>query len=158
MLATTIGLWLVETATAVGWRGIVPLHSDHKQVRLKLGKPSVEMEDRMEFNRRDGKVVVFFYTKADTQNLKLSPSLAGKVLTLYFYPVKPRAYDLTALKKQSRSVGRGVTSDGESMTSYDDGERGISYHFKKDDTRVWRIVYYAPRAEFAAYKVDGRAN
>ena len=116
--------------------------------------PSFETSDRLEFNKPDGKTVIFFYTEADTRNLKLSPLLAGRVLTIYHYPAKPREYDLTALKKKTRTVGRGVTSEGDAMTSYDDGERGISYHFKKDESKVWRVVYYGPRAEFARFKTE----
>ena len=112
----------------------------------------------MEFNKSDGKIVVFFYTQADTRNLSLVPSLAGKVLTIYFYPSKPRVYDLDDLKKKTRTVGRGVTSEGDAMTSYDDGERGISYHFRKNETKVWRVVYYAPRVEFARFKLEGGAR
>ena len=125
---------------------------------MKLGKPSYETTDRMEFNKRDGKIVIFFYTQADTQNLSLAPSLAGKVLTVYFYPGKPRSYDLDDLKKETRSVGRGVTSEGDTMTSYDDGERGISYDFRRNETKVWRIVYYAPRAEFAKFRLESGAR
>ena len=145
-------------ALALGWKGVTPLHATQAQVKTRLGKPSYETADRMEFNRPDGKAVIFFYTEADTKNLSLAPSLAGKVLTVYFYPAKPRKYDLAALKGKTRSVGRGATSDGDVMTSYDDGERGVSYHFKKNETSIWRIVYYAPRAEFARFNLKGSAK
>ena len=108
----------------------------------------------MEFETKSGKTVIFFYTEQDTQSLKLDPQLAGKVLTVYFYPSKPARYDLKVLAKKVVAVGRGVTIEGEPMTSYDDGEHGISYHFKRDDSHVWRIVYYAPRAEFAKYRLS----
>lgn len=110
----------------------------------------------MEFSDRTGKSVVFFYTAADTSNLNLSPELAGKVLTIYFYPVRRARYDLKLLAHKVVAVGHGVNDQGEIMTSYDDGERGISYHFLKQETRVWRIVYYAPRAEFAKYKLPDK--
>jgi len=108
----------------------------------------------MEFEARNGKTVIFFYTEQDTQSLKLDPRLAGKVLTIYYYPNKPARYDLKALAKKVVAVGHGVTMEGETMVSYDDGEHGISYHFKRDDPHVWRIVYYAPRAEFAKYRLN----
>ena len=107
----------------------------------------------MEFEAKNGKTVVFFYTEQDTQSLKLDPNLAGKVLTIYYYPKNPAKYDLKALAKKVVAVGHGVTMEGEPMVSYDDGEHGISYHFKRDDPHVWRIVYYAPRAEFAKYRL-----
>ena len=108
----------------------------------------------MEFEGKNGKTVVFFYTEEDTRSLKLDPQLAGKVLTIYYYPRRPAKYDLKALSKKVVAVGHGVTMEGEPMTSYDDGEHGISYHFKRDDPHVWRIVYYAPRAEFAKYRLS----
>ena len=107
----------------------------------------------MEFEGRNGKTVVFFYTEEDTESLKLDPRLAGKVLTIYYYPKRPAKYDLKALAKKVVAVGHGVTMEGEPMTSYDDGTHGISYHFKRDDPHVWRIVYYAPRDEFARYRL-----
>lgn len=107
----------------------------------------------MEFESKTGKTVIFFYTDADVESLKLDPQLAGKVLTIYYYPNRPAKYDLTALAKKVVAVGHGVTIEGELMTSYDDGEHGISYHFKRDDPHVWRIVYYAPQAEFARYRL-----
>jgi hypothetical protein len=109
----------------------------------------------MEFAGKSGKAVIFFYTEQDTQSLKLDPQLAGKVLTIYYYPKRPGKYDLKALAKKVVAVGHGVTMEGEPMTSYDDGEHGISYHFKRDDQHVWRIVYYAPRAEFAKRRLGG---
>ena len=146
----------VITSTATDFRGISPAKSGKAVVKARLGKPTFESEDRLEFTDRTGKYVVFFYTMGDTSNLNLSPELAGKVLTIYFYPAKRARYDLKSLAHKVVAVGRGVNDQGESMTSYDDGEHGISYHFLKDDTRVWRIVYYAPRAEFAKYKLPDK--
>jgi hypothetical protein len=145
-------LIFVAPARGTPWRGVVPARSNKTAVRARLGKPTFEAEDRMEFVDRLGKSVVFFYTAEDTANLNLSPRLVGKVLTIYFYPKKPAVFDRSRLAHRVGSVGHGVTEEGELMTSYDDGERGISYHFKKDETRVWRTVYYAPRAEFAKLK------
>ena len=158
IVALVIASGISGNALGVPWRGVVPLHSTKAQARAKLGKPTHETSDRMEFTTRDGKAVIFFYTTEDTQNLKLAPSLAGKVLTIYVYPKRPRSYDPAQLKKRTRTVGRGVTSEGETMVSYDDGERGISYHFKKEENKVWRIVYYAPRAEFARFKLEEPAK
>ena len=145
-------LFAGEPANAARWHGISPLKSDKKSVRASLGKPSVETEDRMEFSRREGRVVIFFYTAGDTTELKLLPVLAGKVLSIYFYPKNPKEYDRDKLGALGR-VGHGVTIEGEKMTSYDDGKRGISYHFVRDATTVWRIVYYAPASEFARYRL-----
>jgi hypothetical protein len=140
-------------ARAAPWRGVVPMKSDKKSVRAILGKPTVETEDRMEFNRREGHVVVFFYTAGDAAELKLLPAVAGRVLLVYVYPKVPREYDRDELAVKAGKVGRGVTIEGEPMTSYDDGKRGISYHFIRDATRVWRIAYYAPASQFARYKI-----
>jgi hypothetical protein len=146
--------FVMETpALATDFRGITPTKSDKAAVKAKLGKPTLELEDRLEFSDKNGKEVVFFYTAADTAQLNLSPELAGKVLTIYFYPAKRAKYDLKALAHKGIVVGHGVTDQAELMTSYDDGENGISYHFIKDDPRIWRIVYYAPRAEFAKYQL-----
>lgn len=147
---------LAVSSMATDFRGITPAHSGKDLVKAKLGKPTYESEDRMEFSDRAGKSVVFFYTAADTSNLNLSPELAGKVLTIYFYPVRRARYDLKTLAHKVVAVGHGVNDQGEIMTSYDDGEHGISYHFLKDETRVWRIVYYAPRVEFAKYKLPDK--
>jgi hypothetical protein len=136
---------------AAPWRGVIPARSGKKQVVARLGKPSFQSEDRMEFSHTQGKATIFFYTEEDTTSRNLSSQLIGKVLTIYFYPKKPATFDRVQLAKTVVSVGHGVTEEGEIMTSYDDGEHGISYHFKKDETRVWRIVYYAPRAEFAKF-------
>jgi hypothetical protein len=154
---TTAAVFFVvapQGSFAADWRGIVPARSNKDTVRSRLGKPTQEGPDRMEFETKSGKTVIFFYTEQDTQSLKLDPQLAGKVLTVYFYPRKPAKYDLKALAKKVVAVGHGVTMEGEPMTSYDDGEHGISYHFKRDDPHVWRIVYYAPRAEFAKYRLS----
>jgi hypothetical protein len=122
-----------------------------KQVLARLGRPSLKGEDRLEFNKPQGKVTIFFYTEDDTSRGSLSPQLIGKVLTIYFYPRRPQTFDRAALAKTVVSVGHGVTEEGEVMSSYDDGVHGISYHFKRDETKVWRIVYYTPRSEFAKY-------
>lgn len=148
-----LSLAFLTTARAANWHGIVPAQSDKKIVVAQLGKPKTETVDRMEFEDKAGSTMIFFYTLQDTLDLKLSSQLAGKVLTVYYYPKKPRTYDLNKLAKQVVAVGHGVTIDGEKMTSYDDGEHGISYHFKNSDTHVWRIVYYAPRKVFARYKL-----
>jgi hypothetical protein len=79
-------------------------------------------------------------------------------LTHHLYPRKPRLFNRAALARQVVSIGCGVTLEGELMTSYDDGERGISYQFKKDERRIWRIVYYGPRAEFAKFKLAEKNN
>jgi len=144
---------LAPSASATVFRGITPAHSGKDLVRAKLGKPTFESEDRMEFTDRTGKSVVFFYTVGDTLQLNLSRELAGKVLTIYFYPAKPPRYDLKALAHKGLVVGHGWNDQGEQMTSYDDGERGISYHFLKNQNRVWRVVYYAPREDFAKFKL-----
>ena len=146
------------TATAAEWKGITPTRSDKADVTKKLGRPTLEMPDRMEFTTPSGKIVIFFYTQQDTVDLKLSPLLAGKVLTMYLYPRKRKTYNLKELAAKVVAVGHGVTMDGEKMASYDDGEHGISYHFKNDENRVWRIVYYAPRAEFAKYKLPDKGE
>jgi hypothetical protein len=143
---------------ATPWRGVIPTRSGKAAVRARLGKPTFESQDRMEFEDRLGKSVVFFYTAQDTTDLNISPELAGKVLTIYFYPRKPAVFDRSKLAHKVVAVGHGVTDEGELMTSYDDGEHGISYHFKKDETRVWRIVYYAPRSEFAKFKTAQSDN
>src|SRR5262249_49140797 len=88
------GFLLPGQVLATDWRGIAPARSSKDDVRSRLGKPTQEGPDRMEFETRDGKTVVFFYTEQDTQSLKLKPSLAGKVLTIYYYPKKPAKYDL----------------------------------------------------------------
>src|SRR5262245_46986216 len=147
-----IVLLLASAAQAAPWHGVTPLKSDKKAVHALLGKPTVETEDRMEFAHREGKVVVFFYTAADTEELKLLPGLAGKVLTLYFYPKRSREYDRAALTKRGCRIGRGLTIEGEPMTSYDDNKRGISFHFLGDTSKLWRMVYYAPAQEFVKYK------
>jgi len=151
-------LIFAQAAQATPWRGVTPTRSDKRAVRARLGKPTFESQDRMEFEDRLGKSVVFFYTIEDTTNLSLTPQLAGKVLTIYFYPKRPAVYDRSKLAHKGITVGHGVTDEGELMTSYDDGEHGISYHFKKDETHVWRIVYYAPRAEFAKFKTPPPTN
>lgn len=148
-------MFLTSSAGGATWRGITPLHSDKKAVRAKLGAPKLEMSDRMEFERKDGKVVVFFYASEDTARFKLSPVLAGRVLTIYFYPKQaPRRFDRATIAKQIPNVGHGVTIDGERMTSFDDPNQGVSYHFVADNKFVWRIVYYAPRVEFEKFKVS----
>jgi|HubBroStandDraft_6_1064221.scaffolds.fasta_scaffold59015_3 hypothetical protein len=153
LISLTITALAISTQ-ATDFRGIVPAHSGKDLVRAKLGKPTFESEDRMEFTDKSGKAVIFFYTAGDTAQLNLSPQLAGKVLTIYFYPIKRAKYDLKSLAHKVVAVGHGWNDQGEIMSSYDDGERGISYHFlQKDDARIWRIVYYAPRAEFAKYKL-----
>lgn len=129
------------------WRGIKPLRSDKQDVRRLLGQPKLELEDRMEFEGRFGRAVIFFYTEEDARRLELSPAIAGKVLLIYLYPRKPER-NRKEVARRLKAVGRGFTSEGEPMTSYDDGERGISYQFKGEDDRVWRIAYYAPRSEF----------
>lgn len=144
----------VRDAQATNWRGIIPTQSDKKDVITHLGKPKTETLDRMEFEDKTGKTEIFFYTTQDTTDLKLSPELAGRVLTVYFYPKRPQRYKLDQLAHKVVSVGHGMTINGEKMTSYDDGEHGISYHFKDPDTRVWRIVYYAPRSVFAKFRIE----
>jgi len=152
--ALTFGLVSPTSVAAADWRGITPARSAKEAVRQRLGKPTQEGPDRMEFEGKNGKTVVFFYTLQDTESQKMDPQLAGKVLTIYYYPKSRPKYDLAALAKKVVAVGHGVTMEGEPMLSYDDGEHGISYHFKRDDPRVWRIVYYAPRAEFAKYRLS----
>lgn len=154
IFAALVVISLNATSPAAEWRGIVPLHSDKKAVRAKLGAPQLEMADRMEFARKDGKVVVFFYTAEDTVSLKLSPELAGRVLTIYYYPNDRRSIKRAEIEKQIRNKGHGVTIEGERMTTYDDPAKGVSYHFISDNSFVWRIVYYAPRSEFERFKVS----
>jgi hypothetical protein len=149
---------LAVTAAAMSWRGITPLVSDKQTVRARLGTPHLETHDRMEFTNKQGKVIIFFYTEEDVARFNLSSKLIGKVLTIYFYPRRPRSFNRADLVHKVISVGRGVTLDGEPMTSYDDGEHGISYQFKGDETRVWRIVYYGPRAKFAKFKLAENDN
>src|SRR5260370_965193 len=103
-------------AWAATWRGLVPTRSGKTAVRARLGKPIFDSKDRMEFEDRRGKAVVFFYTEKDTADLKLSPQLAGKVLTIYFYPKKPAVFDRAQLAHKVVSVGHGVTDQGELMT------------------------------------------
>lgn len=153
LLFVLLGISAVNIEGA-NWRGIRPLHSTREQVRTTLGKPVSETIDRMEFQHREGRVVVFFYTTADTASLKLAPALAGRVLTLYLYPKKPRRFDRVELGRRIGKVGRGMTIEGEPMMSFDDGEKGISYHFKGDSSKVWRIAYYGPRVEFERYKIE----
>jgi hypothetical protein len=152
--ALSLASFAPRAVLGADWRGIIPARSGKETVKARLGKPSQEAPDRMEFENKSGKTTIFFYTEQDTQSLKLAPQLAGKVLTIYYYPKKPAKYDLKALAKKVVAVGHGVTMEGEPMTSYDDGEHGISYHFKRDDPHVWRLVYYAPRAEFAKYRLS----
>lgn len=153
VVTALISMALNATAPAAEWRGIVPLYSEKKTVRATLGTPQFEMEDRMEFASKEGKVVIFFYTAEDTVTLKLSPALAGRVLTIYFYPKDRRRFRRSEIEKQISNKGHGVTIEGERMTSYDDPVKGVSYHFISNNNFVWRIVYYAPRAEFEKFKL-----
>ena len=140
------------------WDGIVPLKSTKADVTSRLKRVISKTPDRMEFKTLTGKVVIFFYTSGDAIRLGLNASVAGKVLAIYVYPAKPATYNRQELARKGLKVGHGWTIEREPMTSYDDGEQGISYHFKGDSNKIWRVVYYAPRAEFERIKTGNPAD
>src|SRR5262249_60472667 len=85
-------LIFVAPARGTPWRGVIPARSNKTAVRARLGKPTFEAEDRMEFVDRLGKSVVFFYTAEETAKLNLSARAVGKGLKIYFFSKKPAGF------------------------------------------------------------------
>jgi hypothetical protein len=63
LLTGTLHFPVRGVAPPVGWHGIVPLHSNRKEVEKMLGSPSEELPRNSVLYRTKDEAVIVFYSK-----------------------------------------------------------------------------------------------